>query len=351
MSSIYQSLATSPDESFDENLRPQELKHFIGQEKVVENLRLYIQAARGRGEALDHVLFSGQPGLGKTTLARLIASEMAVGIKECSAPTLERAGDLVGLLTSLDQADVLFIDEIHRLPVSIEEYLYSAMEDGHVDVMLDTGPAARSVRIELKAFTLVGATTREGLLAAPFRARFGVLERLEPYSIERLVEILQRSARIFDLEMGVEAAKLLAMRARGTPRIANRILRRVRDVAQVKGGNKIDLEVAQEGLERLGIDQHGLTLLDRKILHVLGRNQNKPVGLKTLATAIGEVEDTIEDVYEPFLIQQGIISKTARGRTLTPYGQKIMGFETEASASPSKEETPDSSSPQARKLF
>lgn len=325
MSSIYESLG-SGDDRLDESLRPAQIEEFVGQPRLIENLRLYIQAAKQRSEVLDHVLFAGQPGLGKTTLARLIASEMGAQIKETSGPVLERAGDLVGTLTSMEEGDVLFIDEIHRLPVTVEEYLYSAMEDGHVDVMLDTGPAARSVRIDLKPFTLIGATTREGLLTAPFRARFGVLERLEPYPVEDLMKIVVRSARILGVTVDDEGCELLASRARGTPRIANRILRRVRDVAQVLGEGQINREIAQDGLGRLGIDENGLTAMDRKLIETLAKSGGGPVGLKTLAVAVGEEEDTIEDVYEPFLIQQGFITKTPRGRSLTDHGVRVSGF-------------------------
>ena len=321
MSSVYETLSTGND-PFDESLRPTILSDFVGQAKIVDNLCLYMEAARKRGDVLDHVLFSGQPGLGKTTLARLIAGEMEAGIKETSGPILEKAGDLVGLLTTIDEGDILFIDEIHRLPIAVEEYLYSAMEDGHVDVMIDTGPAARSVRIDLKPFTLVGATTREGLLSAPFRARFGVLERLQPYGVPELIKIVTRSAKILEVETDADGAELMAKRARGTPRVVNRILRRVRDVAQVKGQGDINKEIAQEGLERLGIDQHGLTGLDRQILSSLAKGDGA-LGLKTIAVAVGEEEQTIEDVYEPFLIQEGYVTNTPRGRTLTERGQAL----------------------------
>jgi Holliday junction DNA helicase RuvB len=326
MSSVYETLSTG-DDRLDETLRPARISEFVGQRKLVENLRLYMEAARRRGEPLDHVLFCGQPGLGKTTLARLIATEMGVHIRETSGPVLERAGDLVGLLTAIEANDVLFIDEIHRLPTQVEEYLYSAMEDGCVDVMIDTGPAARSVRIDLKPFTLVGATTREGLLTSPFRARFGVHERLEVYPVEDLIQIVERSARILGVTADPDGAKLIAERARGTPRVANRILRRVRDVAEVRAEGHITREVAEEGLARLGIDGTGLTSLDRQLIRVLALNGGGPVGLKTLSVAVGEEDDTIEEVYEPFLIQQGILAKTPRGRELTTHGRALAGMD------------------------
>lgn len=326
MPSVYETLSTG-DDRLDETLRPARISEFVGQRKLVENLRLYMEAARRRNEPLDHVLFCGQPGLGKTTLARLIASEMGVHIRETSGPVLERAGDLVGLLTAIEVNDVLFIDEIHRLPTQVEEYLYSAMEDGCVDVMIDTGPAARSVRIDLKPFTLVGATTREGLLTSPFRARFGVHERLEVYPVEDLIQIVERSARILGVTAEPEGARLIAERARGTPRVANRILRRVRDVAEVRADGHITREVAEEGLARLGIDGTGLTSLDRQLIKVLALNGGGPVGLKTLSVAVGEEDDTIEEVYEPFLIQQGILAKTPRGRELTAHGRALAGLD------------------------
>jgi len=326
MPSVYETLSTG-DDRIDETLRPSRIADFVGQHRLIENLRLYMEAARRRNEPLDHTLFCGQPGLGKTTLARLIATEMGVHIRETSGPVLERAGDLVGLLTAIETGDVLFIDEIHRLPAQVEEYLYSAMEDGCVDVMIDTGPAARSVRIDLKPFTLVGATTREGLLTGPFRARFGVHERLEPYPVEDLVQIVERSARILGVTAESEGARLIAERARGTPRIANRILRRVRDVAEVRGGGHITRSVAEEGLQRLGIDETGLTSLDRQLIKILAMNGGGPVGLKTLSVAVGEEDDTIEEVYEPFLIQQGILAKTPRGRELTAHGRTLAGLD------------------------
>ncbi|MBX3461468.1 MAG: Holliday junction branch migration DNA helicase RuvB [Planctomycetes bacterium] len=308
---------------YETALRPRTLAEFVGQRGVIENLSVFIAAARGRGEPLDHILFSGMPGLGKTTLANLVSHEMQVGMHATSGPALERAGDLVSLLTNLGRGDVLFIDEIHRMPKAVEEYLYSAMEDWHIDIVLDTGPAARSVRVTLQHFTLIGATTREGLLSAPFRARFGVLERLDPYPVEDLETIVTRSAKLLGTPIDAAATILVAQRSRGTPRVANRILKRLRDVAQVKGDGRIDRAVAEQGLRMLGIDAHGLTELDRRILQCLARSDT-PVGLKTVAVAVGEEEDTIEDTYEPHLIRQGLIQKTPRGRVITQSGKQAL---------------------------
>jgi holliday junction DNA helicase RuvB len=308
---------------YETALRPRSLGEFVGQRGVIDNLSVFIQAARGRGEPLDHILFSGMPGLGKTTLAGLVAGAMDVGMHATSGPALERAGDLVSLLTNLGRGDVLFIDEIHRMPKVVEEYLYSAMEDWHIDIVLDQGPAARSVRVSLQHFTLIGATTREGLLSAPFRARFGVLERLDPYPVEDLLAIVARSAKLLGVPLEAEAGALIATRARGTPRVANRILRRLRDVAQVKGDGSISVAVAEQGLSMLGIDAHGLTELDRRILRCL--DAGEPVGLKTVAVAVGEEEDTIEDTYEPHLIREGLVRKTPRGRMITQRGRELLG--------------------------
>lgn len=308
---------------YETALRPRTLAEFVGQRGVIENLSVFIAAARGRGEPLDHILFSGMPGLGKTTLANLVSHEMQVGMHATSGPALERAGDLVSLLTNLGRGDVLFIDEIHRMPKAVEEYLYSAMEDWHIDIVLDTGPAARSVRVSLQHFTLIGATTREGLLSAPFRARFGVLERLDPYPVGDIETIVTRSAKLLGTPIDAAATRLVAQRSRGTPRVANRILKRLRDVAQVKGDGRIDQTVAEQGLRMLGIDAHGLTELDRRILQCLARSET-PVGLKTVAVAVGEEEDTIEDTYEPHLIRQGLIQKTPRGRVITEAGKKSL---------------------------
>ncbi|MEC9476671.1 MAG: Holliday junction branch migration DNA helicase RuvB [Planctomycetota bacterium] len=306
------------DRHGDEHIRPQNLSEFIGQSGVVENLRVFLGAARERGDSLDHVLFSGMPGLGKTTLAGLIAGEMGVGFRATSGPVLEKAKDLVGLLTELESGDVLFIDEVHRISRVVEEYLYTAMEDFQIDIMIDSGPNARSMRIHLQPFTLVAATTREGNLTGPFRARFGIQEKLEPYRDEEIVEVLLRSARIFNLDLRADGAQTLASRSRGTPRIANRYLRRVRDFVQMGGASGIDAESAGDALERLGVDSEGLDSLDRKILATVARAGGQPIGIKTIAVSVGEEERTIEDVHEPHLIRAGFLEKTSRGRVLGP---------------------------------
>ena len=295
-------------------LRPQTFSEFVGQTKVKENLGLYIRAARERGEVLDHILLSGMAGLGKTTLAHIVATEMGRELRATSGPVLERARDLAGILTSLQEGDVLFIDEIHRLSRTVEEYLYSAMEDFCIDIVLDQGAAAQSIKINLHPFTLVGATTRQGLLSSPFLARFGVLEKLDPYPPEDLKEIILRSARILGVGARDDAASLLASRSRGIPRVANRFLRRVRDVAQIQSENLIDEETARKGLEMLGVDEEGLDELDRTILGCLVHHGGRPVGLKTVAVAVGEDQVTIEEVCEPYLIRQGYLSRTPRGR-------------------------------------
>lgn len=277
-----------------------------------------------RGEALDHILFSGPPGLGKTTLAYIIANELQVDIKPTSGPALTKARDLVGLLTNRQAGDILFIDEIHRLDVRVEEFLYTAMEDFFISIMIDSGPHSRSVRMDLKPFTLIGATTREGLLSPPLRGRFQIMERLDFYTPDELTCILKNSARVLNIGIDEEAATLIARRARGTPRVANRLLRRIRDVAQAQGRSAVTCELALEGLARLGVDQMGLAEMDRRILLVLARNAGQAVGLKTIAAVVGEEEDTIEDVYEPFLIREGLMERTARGRVLTADGAKMV---------------------------
>jgi Holliday junction DNA helicase RuvB len=298
-------------------LRPRSFEEFIGQKNIVHNLRVYIEAARNRGEALDHILFSGPPGLGKTTLGHIVAHEIGTEFRSTSGPVLEKPADLAGILTKLGKFDVLFIDEIHRVNVAVEEYLYSAMEDYHIDILIDQGPHARSIKIEVPPFTLIGATTREGLLTTPFRSRFGVLEKLEYYSPEDLLKVVMRSASILKIRVDEDAAALIAQRSRGTPRQANRYLRRIRDLAEVKSHGRITVEVAESGLAMLGIDEAGLDAMDRRILKTLIRHGGGPLGLKTVAVSVGETEDTIEDVYEPYLIQRGFLKKTPRGRIAT----------------------------------
>jgi Holliday junction DNA helicase RuvB len=355
-------LADVEDAGFERSLRPRSFADFVGQERLKENLGVYIAAAKKRGEPLDHVLLSGGPGLGKTTLAAIMAAELGADIRSTSGPALERAGDLVGILTNLKAGDVLFIDEIHRLPAAVEEYLYSAMEDYKVDIVIDQGPAARSVRMDLKAFTLIGATTREGLLSSPMRARFGILQKIDFYPAAEITQVIERSAGLLHVPITAEAARLLAERSRGTPRTANRLLRRVRDLATVRAtgsratGSRaegpgaagsgaegpgatgpgaegsgaegaIGMEVARAGLSMLGIDERGLDEMDRKILTTILRHGGEPVGLKTISASVGEEEDTIVEVYEPYLIQQGFLRKTARGRLASPEAHKHLGLD------------------------
>jgi len=313
------------DENLDIELRPKRFSDFIGQGSIKKNLYIYIEASKKRGDVLDHILFSGSQGLGKTTLSQIIANEINVDIKATSGPILDKPGDLAGILTNLQQGDILFIDEIHRLNKTTEEYLYSAMEDYSIDILIDQGPSARSVKISLPRFTLIGATTREGLLTPSFRARFGVLERMDFYPWEELKEIAIKSANTLKIEIDEKGAEMIAKCSRGTPRIVNRFIRRIRDVAQVEGGNKITESITELGFNMLGVDKDGFGDLDRKILNAIIQHGGGPVGLKTIAVSVNEQEDTIEEVYEPFLIQKGYLSKTPRGRVATPRAYEYMG--------------------------
>lgn len=323
---LHTGLPSEEDRRFDLTLRPKRFADFVGQEPVVKKLQVFITAARERGEPLEHVLFSGLPGLGKTTLAQMMANELGVGFQLASGPAIQRPGDIVGLLTALKPRDVLFLDEIHRLPAAVEEYLYSAMEDFRVSIVIDQGPHARSVDMPLAPFTLVGATTREGLLSAPLRSRFGVFEKLEPYADAELTRIVARSADLLVTAIEPEAAGIIAGRARGTPRFANRFLRRVRDLAQVRRSDRITVALAREMLTMMGIDDAGLDATDRKILELLARTPGRAVGIKTIAVAVGETEDTVEEVYEPFLIRQGFLEKTPRGRIATERACRHLGI-------------------------
>ena len=314
------------DSDFDAYIRPQAFEEFSGQDKILENLKVFVKAALLRGEALDHVLFHGPPGLGKTTLAHIIAKELNVGMKLTSGPVLDKPGDLAGLLTGLEEGDILFIDEIHRLSPVVEEYLYAAMEDFKIDILIDKGPGARSVQINLNPFTLVGATTRSGLLTAPLRARFGIQCHLEYYDSNILLKIVQRSAYILKVGISSEAAFEIASRSRGTPRIANALLRRVRDFAQVKGSGSIDLDITRYALDALNIDRRGLDQMDNKILStIIHKFKGGPVGISTIATAVSEESGTLEEVYEPFLIKEGFIQRTPRGREATELAYKHLG--------------------------
>lgn len=317
---------TPQEREYENSIRPQTIEDFSGQPQLIENLRIFIKAANLRGEALDHVLFHGPPGLGKTTLSRIVANELGVNIKETSGPVIEKAADLAGLLTSLEERDVLFIDEIHRLSTVVEEYLYAAMEDFRIDIMIDTGPAARSIQINLSPFTLVGATTRSGLLTAPLLSRFGIKSRLEYYTTDILQRIILRAADLLKVKVTSDAAMEIARRSRGTPRIANGLLRRMRDFAQVLGNGVVDMGIAEHGLKALNVDENGLDEMDNRILTtMIDKFKGGPVGINNIATAVGEEAGTIEEVYEPFLIQEGFIMRTPRGREATEKAYKHLG--------------------------
>jgi Holliday junction DNA helicase RuvB len=323
---IRKDIISATDKEFEKQLRPLSFDDFKGQKQVIENLVVFVTAAKQRGESLDHVLLHGPPGLGKTTLATIISNELQVNLRVTSGPVLDKPGDLAGLLTNLQEGDVLFIDEIHRLSPVVEEYLYSAMEDFQIDIMIDKGPSARSVQLTLNKFTLIGATTRSGLLTSPLRARFGIKFHLEYYDHEVLTGIVKRSAGILNVRIDEEAAVEIARRSRGTPRIANALLRRIRDFAQVKGTGEINIEIAKYGLKALNIDQHGLDEMDNRILSaIIDKFNGGPVGLTTISTAVGEESGTIEEVYEPFLIKEGYLKRTPRGREATEYAYKHLG--------------------------